>query len=327
MRSPLALIALLSLTGCLTDDQSVEAGPLQMTAVGRIDAAQEARHLVAAVDGRIAAVHVRRGEAVHAGQLLVAIECSPLDSAIPVRIAEASMSRAAADTVMEGARSEERAAAQARLVAAQSRAKDATDAMTRTEGLRDRGFVTLREIEARRNAAAAAEAEAAAQSAQLATLQNGPRASETREAMARARGAAAEVRSARAAAEQCHMRSPITGTVLQLLRREGEFSGASQGSPIIVVGNLDRLIVRAEVNERDAASISIGQTVTIWVEGGGTRWRGYVTELAGVMGRRSARSLDPTDRFDRDTREAIIAIDSIGAPRLVGLRVMVGFDR
>ncbi len=48
-------------------------------------------------------------------------------------------------------------------------------------------------------------------------------------------------------------------------------------------------------------------------------------ELANVMGRRTARSLDPTDRFDRDTREALIGFEQGSPPPLVGLRVMAGF--
>ena len=58
-----------------------------------------------------------------------------------------------------------------------------------------------------------------------------------------------------------------------------------------------------------------------------TRWRGRVTSLSSVMGRRSARSLDPTDRFDRDTRDAVISFDGPAPPALVGLRVMVGILR
>jgi hypothetical protein len=44
------------------------------------------------------------------------------------------------------------------------------------------------------------------------------------------------------------------------------------------------------------------------------------------MGRRSARSLDPTDRFDRDVREVFVDFDAgqSNLPTLVGLRVMVG---
>ncbi len=137
--------------------------------------------------------------------------------------------------------------------------------------------------------------------------------------------AEANARAAHSARDQCALRSPINGQVLQILKRQGEFSGASQGQTLAIVGDLSRLIVRAEVNERDAAAIRSGQSVEIWTDWEKRHWKGRVTELASVMGRRSARSLDPSDRFDRDIREVFIAIDDPRPPTLVGLRVTVGF--
>ena len=93
---------------------------------------------------------------------------------------------------------------------------------------------------------------------------------------------------------------------------------------MIVVGDMTRRIVRAEVSDRDAARAHVGQTVDVWIEGQPQRWTGHVASMARVMGRRSARSLDPTDRFDRDVREAFIEFDGGMPPALVGLRVMVG---
>jgi HlyD family secretion protein len=158
-------------------------------------------------------------------------------------------------------------------------------------------------------------------------LQAGARGSEIAEANAAARAANADISVAQSLAAQCTLKSPISGHVLQVLRREGEFSGASQGTPLIVVGDLSQLIVRAELNERDAAKVREGQAATVWVDGKAERWKGRVTEMAGVMGRRSARSLDPTDRFDRDVREVFIAFDNAPPPALVGLRVTVGLAK
>jgi HlyD family secretion protein len=90
------------------------------------------------------------------------------------------------------------------------------------------------------------------------------------------------------------------------------------------VADLGRLLVRAEIGERDAALVHVGQRADIWIEGTSKRWTGRVSSLARVMGRRSARSLDPTDRFDRDVREAFVALEGPMPPALVGLRVMVG---
>ena len=87
--------------------------------------------------------------------------------------------------------------------------------------------------------------------------------------------------SAQASAAQCTLTSPINATVLPVLHCEGEFSGASQGMPLLVVGDLSQRIVRAEIGERDADKIAL----EIWIEGEGQRWRGHVTGRSSIMDR------------------------------------------
>ena len=73
--------------------------------------------------------------------------------------------------------------------------------------------------------------------------------------------------------------------MLQVLHCKGEFSGASQGAPLLVVGDLSQRIARAVIGERDAAMIALGQVAEIWIEGEGQRWRGHVTGRSNIMGR------------------------------------------
>ena len=73
--------------------------------------------------------------------------------------------------------------------------------------------------------------------------------------------------------------------MLQVLHCEGEFSGANQGAPLLVVGDLSQRITRAEIGECDAAKITLGQGSEIWIEGERQRWRGHVTSRSNIMGR------------------------------------------
>lgn len=296
-------------------------------AVGRVDSADEARQLVAAVDGVIEHLLVKRGDAVRAGQPLLTVACAPRLAAASASRAGADQAAAAAETVALGSRSETVTAARQTAAGARAARDEAADRLAQARGLLGQGFVSRREYAAREHALAGAQADLAKAQAQAQLVANGPRISERHAARASARAALADAQGARASAAQCTLTSPINGTVLQILHREGEFSGASQGTPLLVVGDLSQRIVRAEISERDAAKIAVGQVAEIWIEGEGQRWRGRVTSLSSVMGRRSARSLDPTDRFDRDTREALISFDGPSPPSLVGLRVMVGILR
>ena len=272
----------------------------------------------------IARLLVARGDSVRAGQPLLLVDCAPRVAGAYARRAGAEQARAAATTVALGTRPEDIAASRELVRAAQAARATAADRLADARRLIDRGFVSRRELSTREQALEQAEAELARATAMAALAANGPRQSERAEAAAAARAAAGEAGAAQALAAQCTLASPIDGTVLQVLRREGEFSGASQGAVVLVVGNLSQRMVRAEIAERDAARVKPGQAVDVWIEGEPQRWRGRIAQLASVMGRRSARSLDPTDRFDRDTREAIIEFDGAAPPAVVGLRVMVG---
>jgi HlyD family secretion protein len=298
------------------------------TAVGRIDSRDEARQLVASADGVILRVLVRRGDLVRKGQVLLEVDCGPRQAQAAAARAEAAKGVANAALVQAGPRSEAIAAARAAEARQAAELANAERLLDRARALAQRGFVSQRELDARlaeRDAALAAHAQAGAQRSEL---ENGSRPQERSAALAAARAGQSAATAAQAAAAQCQLVSPIDGQVLQVLRREGEHSGASQGTPLLVVGDLSQRIVRAEVGERDVALIRAGAPIEVWIEGqDGRRWRGRVTEMAAIMGRRSARSLDPTDRFDRDVREVIVEVADKDLPQVVGLRVTVGFLR
>ena len=299
--------------------------PYVATAVGRVDSAEESRALVAATDGVIERVRVNRGDAVVADQALLDVNCDERRAMTIVRTAEVRRSAASATLVEEGPRPELLAEARAVLASADATLLDRNQRLDQVLQLVERGFVSRREVEARTAERDRVDADKMAATARYTALVNGARPAERVEAAASRQARTAEAQASVAAADQCTMRSPINGHVLQILRHAGEFSGATQGSPLIIVGDLTRQIIRAEIGERDAGKIVSGTIAEIWVDGQAKRWRGKVVELASVMGRRTARSLDPTDRFDRDVREAIIEVNGTTPPALVGLRVTVGF--
>ena len=329
MRNIIPLIALLALTGCGVAQSSAPkpSSPFVATAVGRIDSEGESRQLVAAADGVIEKLFIERGQNIAAGERLLAIDCGPRLAEINARAALGQKASAAAITVRSGPRAQELQAADAEISAAESALREQQQRLSMAEALVDDGFISKRDLAARTNGRDSARGQLAALHQRRSLLAEGARGSEIAEANAAARAAMAEISVASALAAQCTLKSPITGTVLQILRREGEFSGASQGTPLIIVGDVSRLLARAELGERDAANVRIGQKATVWVDGKPGKWQGKVTQMASVMGRRSARSLDPTDRFDRDVREVFVTFDGAPPPALIGLRVTVGFAK
>ena len=298
--------------------------PFAVTASGRIDTRDEARYLVAERDARIAEVLVRPGDRVVAGQALLRLACDEVAGDAAAARATAAEAAARARLVIAGPRRETRAQVAARRDAAAALLADARDALARAQGLQASGFVTNRRLAALAadvavRSAAAMEAEAA-----LAETDHGARPDERSAAMAMATGAEARVAALSGRLAMCTLRSPVAGQILKLLRREGEFSGSSTGTPLIVVGDMAHLIVRAELADRDAAGVRMGQPATIWIDGDRRQWPGRVVETSLLMGRKTARSLDPSDRFDRDVREVLVAFDGPPPPLVVGLRVNIG---
>jgi multidrug resistance efflux pump len=294
------------------------------TAQGRIDAASELRWLAAEIDAPIVAIPVAEGDPVKAGQPLLHLACADRIAAAQAAAGQAEAAAAQQRLVAEGPRAEARAQAVAHRAAAAAELADAQDQLNRARALEADGWVSKRRIEQAQTAVAAAAGRRDAADAALAAIEHGARPDERRAASALAGAAAAAARQAAADADRCTIRSPIAGTVLRILKREGEFSGSGQASPIIAVADLSRLMVRVEVLDRDAARVQPGMAAVVWLDETPGRWQGRVLRGAGIVGRRTARSLDPADRFDRDVREVQVLLDG-PAPALLGLRVNVGF--
>ncbi len=327
MRSTALLTLAALLAGCSQaqgyGSSATAPSPWVATAVGRVDSDEEARHLPAAADGIIAKVLVSRGDRVTAGQPLIAIDCAPRLAEAQARRADAARAASAARGMAAGTAAD-RAIARAGLDAAQATLNNEAGQLRRAGDIYRRGFLSRSGYDTRVQQHEAAASALRAAAARVTDLDSGRRPAEIAEAAAAADAAQYRAATADALAQQCTVKSPTNGQVLQILRKEGEFSGASQGVPLIVIADLSRLVVRAEIGERDAAQVHTGQRAQIWIEGGSQRWAGTVTDTARIMGRRTARSLDPTDRFDRDIREVFIRFDGAAPPALVGLRVTVG---
>ncbi len=73
--------------------------------------------------------------------------------------------------------------------------------------------------------------------------------------------ARAELTAAELGVEHTRVRAPFDGTVLNVIAKEGEVAAPSPENTLLVFGDLSAMKVRAEVEERDAAKIHVGQRV------------------------------------------------------------------
>jgi RND family efflux transporter MFP subunit len=88
-------------------------------------------------------------------------------------------------------------------------------------------------------------------------------------AAAKARFAAAEMAVQRLALliDRLTVRAPRAGTILQVNIRVGEYAATSPKTPAMIVGDLNRLQVRADVDEQNATRVRPGQRATGHLKG------------------------------------------------------------
>lgn len=269
--------------------------------------------------GWIAAILVREGEVVRAGQTLALLEDTTQRRALELARAELAEAEAARRKTETGATPEERRQALAELQAAEARRDFARAAAERTARLKAGG--SLPEIEKDRTAAEAAAQTALADRAQarLEELTRGARSEDLSAARARVAGARARVQLAQANLDRRRVTSPSPGTVLLSRFHAGEFYTA-EGGPLLVLGDLTRLQVRLEVDEIDAADVQVGAPCTLSSDGGRVLARGTVAREAPRMGRRGLPLESPTARVDVRILEVFIEV-SASAPLVPGQRV------
>jgi len=90
-----------------------------------------------------------------------------------------------------------------------------------------------------------------------------------------------KVDSARVQLGYTRITAPIDGTVLLVAAQEGQNVNAVQSAPtIIVLGRIDRMLVRAEISEADAPKVKIGQKAVFTILGAPERqWEATLESL------------------------------------------------
>jgi HlyD family secretion protein len=135
--------------------------------------------------------------------------------------------------------------------------------------------------------------------------------------------ARAEVAMAEAALERSRVRAPADGTVLQIYAKTGESAAPSIEMPLLVFGDTTKLQVRAEIEERDAGKIRIGQKTIVRSDAfPGKSFDGSIKTVAQALGSSRISAKGPRKPNDVDVLEVLIELD--GRPQLMsGMRVDV----
>ena len=297
----------------------------QAVAPGRVEPRSGEIRVVSPMVARIAKVLVKPNDKVFAGEVLLRLD----DDEIRTRWAKADLqvalrkrARPAPQAKDAARRKFEDAAADADTAVVAARA-----AVDRAAVARRKGGGTEETLAAARQSLSQAQAERQQRQAELAKFEAEappilPTELEGQFAMARV-----ELRGAEAALDNLNIRAPIDGTVLQVNVRAGELATPAALLPLVLLGDVSTLRVRAELDERDYGQIKVGYPVVVRTAGfPGRDVTGKVASIApmvepGRVGARGQRNVS-----DLNVAEVVIDVDEPG-PLAVGMKVDVFFRR
>lgn len=203
------------------------------------------------IAGIVAAIPVERGQAVEAGQLLIALD----DREARAAAEQAAAALAQAEARIRQIRDLTLPAAEQSLRQAEAVLDAARQAFNRTERLHAQGFATPAQLDESRRALFVAEA--VARGARLQTENNRPGGTEPELAAATLRQAEATLRAAEARLAYTRIAAPVAGT---LIRRDVEPGDVVQpGKVLMLLSPAGETELVIQLDERNLARVRPGQ--------------------------------------------------------------------
>lgn len=288
-----------------------------LAASGLVEAQTENISVGSPTPGIVTKVLVTVGDMVDAGTPLFQLDDRDLASDLAVK--QAALTEAKNELVRLEAqpRPEEIPLREAAVKEAQATVDLATDALRRAEDTFAKKVSTEQDLIDKREALLIAEAKLAYAQADLDLLEAGTWSYDLDVARADVAKADAEVKKAETALELLVVPALVAGEVLQVNVRPGEFVGAPPGQPLIMLGDVDQLHVRVDIDEFDIARFQPDAAATAVPRGSLQekyplqffRIEPYVVPKKSLTG-------DNTERVDTRVLQVIYTCDPRGRPPL-----------
>jgi HlyD family secretion protein len=229
------------------------------------------------VGGQLAAIKVKKGAIVHAGDVVA--ELSALELTAAVAQARAALAAASADRdhVYAGVRAEEVAALAAEIAKAKSRLEYAEMQLMRVSYLARGDNASQQSLDQAENDAAAARADVAEAEANHAAALAGPTAEMRAIADAQVKAAAAALAVLERRLGKTILRAPADGVVSVIVAEVGENIRA--GQPVLVIEEAGKRWLSFNAREDLLQGLAVGATAEVARPGKREPTRAVVTEL------------------------------------------------
>jgi HlyD family secretion protein len=299
----------------------------QVGAVGLVEAATENIAISVPVPGLVTRVMVKAGDEVKRGQPLFQLDDRDLRAELALRQSNLDLAKSRLVRLEASPRPEEIPPAQARVDEAKAQLADAETQLRLIESVRDKRAIRDEDLQRRRRAVDQAAARVQEAEAALQLLKAGTWKPDLEVARQEVKEAAQRVERVKADLARLTVTAPIDGVILQSKIRPGEYAQAGVlAQPLMLMGSVDTLHVRADIDEKDAWRVKPGVRAKASVRGNAAiswdlafvRIEPYVIPKKNLTG-------DATERVDTRVLQAIYALPQ-GAPVYPGQQMDLSIE-
>lgn len=292
---------------------------------GIIEANSENIAIGTPIAGTVEKVDVRVGDHVKAGDVLFVLDSRDQNSQLVVKKAELESALQSLKRLESMPRPEELPPAIARVEAAKATMEDLQNQVSIMERVQDPRARSEEEMSRRRFAVLVAKGRLDEAQAALALLKAGAWKPEIEVAKAQVFAAEANVQQVQTEIDRRIIRAPIDGRVLQVKVRRGEFAAAGMlATPLILLGAVEPLHVRVDVDENDAWRVRAGAKAEGYLRGNRdikaaltfVRFEPYVVPKKSLTG-------DSSERVDTRVLQVLFSFDPKDLPVFVGQQMDV----
>lgn len=274
--------------------------------------------------GVVSEVKVVVNARVYRGQPLFRVDDRALKAEVAVKEAALAAAQRQWDKLKQMPRKEELPALKARLAEAKASLADRRDQLERVARLARNSVVSDEDRVKAEMAFRVAQEQARRADADLKLMEKGAWEPDLAVADANIKMAKAQLEQARTELERLTMTAPMDGTVLQVNVRPGEYVTGQVGKALVVIGNIDPLHVRVDIDENDIPRFDTNSAARAMLRGDPrqefklefVRVEPYVVPKKSLTG-------DNTERVDTRVLQAIYRVVPGQKPLYVGQQVDV----